>query len=215
MSGKGRPQSTSKQPVRLDAGFSTVAFTVTWDDERLDWTLIESAADVTFTSDQRKRLVKTLDTYFAVFSQETMRPAAKDVNRRLDAIARHAQGLARALDTRDTAGEVAVGALWPWVAAPDPSATRAWLFRLAVAADHHRAAGKRGAPRKDAVRELVDTARSIWHDAGGEGRGCGQDLDNDDNGPLLDMVMEMIAQGADHDVAMKEASIIARAIYEK
>ena len=211
MSGGDRRQNTGKQAVRLDAGFSTV----TWAVERLDWPPIESAAGVTFTPDRRKRLVEALDTYFAVASQETMRPKAKDVNRRLDDIERHARGLAAALDTRTTAGEVAVGAVWQWGTGSDPAAVRAWLHRLAVVAGHHLSDGKSGRHFKDAPRGLVKTAQSIWHDAGGKGRGCHWcDKDDEYYGPLLDMIMEMIAQVAGDDVAMKEASIIALAISE-
>lgn len=211
MSGEDRPQGTGERTVRLDAGFSTVTWTV----EKLDWSPIESAAGVTFTPNRRKRLIKALDTYFEVESQETMRPASKGVNRRLDAIARHAQGLAAALDTQATEGEVAVGAVWQWAAAPDPAAVRNWLYRLAVRARHHRADGKRGPTREDAPRELVKTARVIWHDAGGKGRGGSwHGAHVDFHGPLSDMVIKMIAQVAGHNFSMRVKSAIATTITE-
>lgn len=211
MSRNDRPQGKGERTVRLDSGFSTVTWTV----EGLDWPPIESAAGVTFTPDRRKRLVEALDTYFTAKSFETMRPAAKDVDRRLDAIAHHAKGLADALGTQTTAREVAVGAVWPWSAAPEPTAVQAFLRRLAVSAKYHTADGKPGRPCKHAVRELVITARSIWHDAGGKGSGGSwDDADETVNGPLLDTIMEMIAQGADHDMAMDEESAIATAISE-
>lgn len=211
MSGNDRPKGKGERTVRLDTGFSTNSAST----EELEWPPIETAAHFTFTPDRRERLIKALNTYFVAASLANARPAAKDVDRHLGAIARHAKGLADALGTQTTAREVAVGAVWPWSTAPEPTAVKAFLRSLATAARYHTADGKTGRPRKDALRELVKTARSIWHGAGGKGRGGSwHDADETFYGPLLDMIMEMVAQVAGHDMAMKEESAIVTAISE-
>ncbi len=153
--------------IPLDTGFSVVSDSV----DGLDWEPVEAAAGVTFTADQRKRLVDALDSYFTAATFERMRPVAKDVNRRLGAIARHANGLADALRTRDEVGEVAVGAVWPWGSVPEPTVIQTMLRQLALRARYHHAHGKGGRPRKDALREIVQIASTIWREAGGVGRG--------------------------------------------
>ena len=196
--------------IPLVSGVSVVSYSV----DRLDWVPVEEAADVTFTADQRKRLVDALDSYFTAETFERMRPVAKDVNRRLGAIARHAKGLADALNTRDEVGEVAVGAVWAWRSVPVPTEIKAMLRRLALTARWHRAEkGKSGRTRKDARRELVEIAATIWHKAGAVGRGAHWDNYNDDfRGKLLDMITEMVAQKAGKKAAKAEKRGITEAI---
>mgnify|MGYP005865550489 CR=1 FL=1 len=201
-----------RQPVRLDAGFSVNALTV----DQLDWEPIEVAARVSFNPEQRRRLIAALDAYFTASAfEDTGRPGTKDVNRRLDTIATHANGLADALATRDAPGQVAVGAVWPWAEGLDPVAMQTWLRKLALTAREHRAAADFGRPRKDATRELVQAMRAIWHEAGGNGRGgAWYELDEEFRGPVFDMAFEMIAQIAGNDAAKGKDSAIRAAISE-
>ncbi len=204
------PKIKDEHLIPLDTGFSVVSYSV----DGLDWVPVEKAAGVTFTADQRKRLVEALDSYFTEAEFERVRPKPKDINRRLDAIASHANRLADSLGARDEAGEVAVGAFWPWGAVPEPTVIQAMLRRLALAARWHRAEeGKPGRTRKDARRELVRNAATIWHDAGGKGRGVHyNNYDSEHRGKLLNMITVIVAQVAGKKVAKAEKRGISEAI---
>lgn len=205
------PKIEDEGLIPLNSGFSVV----TWSVDGLDWVPVEAKAGVTFTADQRKRLVDALDSYFTAAEFELKGPKSGDVNQRLDAIADNARGLADALCVRDEAGEVAVGAVWPWGSAPEPTVFQAMLRRLALVARWHRAGGKDGRRRKDARRELVRIAATIWHKAGGKGRGVYWNNDKSEHrGKLLGMITVMITQVAGEQAAKAEKRGISEAIKE-
>lgn len=139
--------------------------------ESLDWSIVENQAEVTFTRDQRNRIVAALQAYFIEAEMEKSTPQTKSVNRRLDAIARNANGLADALAATDRAGEEAIYAALQHQKI-DLAAFNGYLRELATAARGLRAERASGRPEKLAIRGFVDRLHEIWREAGGTGSLC-------------------------------------------